>query len=452
MSYDISLEVFLRRNGITEEIWKQSGCDWTSLVAIARDHEAHYDHLQESAGLFAKVIQKLPRVHSVRWRVKDLEHLLAKIVRKKADGAQKYATITTENYHQLVTDLVGIRALHLFKDECIEIDAQLRAIWKPIEAPVVYIREGDQGELTERFGAQGFEIKSHPAGYRSVHYVIESRPLNRSVFAEVQVRTIFEEGWSEIDHKVRYPNFSQSQLVAYFLAIFNRLSGSADEMGGFVRGLASTLHELEGRAVRANTEKQQALEAMERTLGEMDAVKQRDREASEKISKLKSEVEKLKRSSLLGTFGTAGIPDLRGLGSNSAEQLRNSLEALTTLNTSSTELQRLINMTIPTTDFARLSDVAMPAIDFDKLSKLTSPSIDFEKLTQISTPVFNSLNRSALSLGILTDPTPKVGARISATSETRKTDPKSSADGSTPKLSGEAEMRLSSADDKVPKD
>ena len=70
----------------------------------------------------------------------------------------------------------------------------------------------------------------------------------------------------QIDHRVRYPNFSQSQLVAYFLTIFNRLAGSADEMGGFVRGLASTLQELESRAARANNEKQEALPAMEKTL------------------------------------------------------------------------------------------------------------------------------------------------------------------------------------------
>ncbi|HHQ4619896.1 TPA: hypothetical protein ACSP2N_003953, partial [Aeromonas veronii] len=53
----------------------------------------------------------------------------------------------------------------------------------------------------------------------------------------------FEEGWSEIDHVVRYPNFSNNQHVSNFLQIFNRLSGSADEMGSFAKQLAKELQD-----------------------------------------------------------------------------------------------------------------------------------------------------------------------------------------------------------------
>ena len=54
---------------------------------------------------------------------------------------------------------------------------------------------------------------------------------------ELQVRTIFEEAWSEIDHKIRYPYFMHDKLFSEYLLILNRLAGSADEMGTYIKFL-----------------------------------------------------------------------------------------------------------------------------------------------------------------------------------------------------------------------
>lgn len=216
------LKEFLARNRIDAEVWERSECDWNVLAAIRTDHIAQSQMLSQSAALYANLIQKIPGVHSVRWRVKDADHVLEKIVRKKAAAEEKYANISTDNYYEIVTDLIGIRALHLFKDDCFEINKAIASIWSPTEKPVAYIRNGDPEDLIKKYTQHDLEVKVHPAGYRSVHFVISSQPINRRVYAEVQVRTIFEEGWSEIDHKIRYPNFSDNQLVGYFLTIFNR--------------------------------------------------------------------------------------------------------------------------------------------------------------------------------------------------------------------------------------
>ncbi|EKH2437192.1 hypothetical protein O4M18_004240 [Escherichia coli] len=89
---------------------------------------------------------------------------------------------------------------------------------------------------------KGCRIKLHDAGYRSVHYVIKTRPIKDEIFTEIQVRTIFEEGWSEIDHRIRYPDISDDHLINHFLMIFNRLAGSADEMGAFIFELKETIN------------------------------------------------------------------------------------------------------------------------------------------------------------------------------------------------------------------
>ena len=257
-----SLEDFLSRNRIERAKWEGAAIEWELLHAIATAHEEQLEHLRTVAELLARIIQTLEPVHSVRWRVKTSDHLLEKIIRKRFDQNEKYLNIERSNYNEVVTDLVGVRALHLFKEQCFPIDALLRSIWEPIEIPIVYIRDGDRDE---QFRSAGFDVKRHSAGYRSVHYVIESRPTERIVRAEIQVRTIFEEGWSEIDHKIKYPNYSKSDLVEYFLGIFNRLAGSADEMGSFVQGLSNELSKLDEQLLQANAERDSSLRRVDET-------------------------------------------------------------------------------------------------------------------------------------------------------------------------------------------
>lgn len=288
------LNAFLARNRIEQETWEKSECDWKILTDIHSDHISQYQMLADSAALYANLIQKISGVHSVRWRVKDGEHLLEKIIRKKAAAEEKYSDIKADNYFYIVTDLIGIRALHLFKDDCFEINNKITAVWTPIETPVAYIRKGDPEELVKKYGEHNLEVKVHPAGYRSVHYVISSQPINRRVNAEVQIRTIFEEGWSEIDHKIRYPNFSDNELVGYFLTIFNRMAGSADEMGTFVRGLSFAIQDYQSQIARASTERDESLKSMEDLLAQLSQLKQQDRESKAAIGKLQEQVAKMK--------------------------------------------------------------------------------------------------------------------------------------------------------------
>jgi hypothetical protein len=86
----------------------------------------------------------------------------------------------------------------------------------------------------KRFIESGCVKKEHKYGYRSVHYIIKTKPANQLYFAEVQVRTIYEEAWSEIDHTIRYPYHQNNEIYLQYLMILNRLSGSADEMGAFI--------------------------------------------------------------------------------------------------------------------------------------------------------------------------------------------------------------------------
>ena len=166
MENTLKLETFLIKNRITQETWERAAIDWKNLQEIAEDHESQLESLRDSAEFFARVIQRFPGVHSVRWRIKDKEHLLEKIIRKRAERNKKYAEINSINYFYIVTDLIGLRALHLFKDECFAIDQDLRNTWTTTEKPTAYVREGDPEDMTLRFQKRDFEVKKHPAGYR----------------------------------------------------------------------------------------------------------------------------------------------------------------------------------------------------------------------------------------------------------------------------------------------
>ena len=313
MNNNNSLEYFLLKNHINKDTWENARIEWSILQAIATDHQAESQRLGNIANSIANEIQKFDKVHSVRWRVKDSDHLLEKIVRKRAENNEKYENISLDNYYECVSDLVGIRALHLFKRDCFEIVFSLKKLWNQIETPVAYVRSGDSDEFDLMFRSNGFEVKVHPAGYRSIHYVFESHPNKRKLVTEVQVRTIFEEGWSEIDHKIRYPNFSDNKLVGYFLAIFNRLAGNADEMGGFILGLDAYLSELEKQTATAIKEKNATLREMEKALNQLGSVEKQNQNSNDIIDRLKAEVTKLKSTKDLGLLTSSPNGGIFGL-------------------------------------------------------------------------------------------------------------------------------------------
>lgn len=297
----LELATFLERNRITEDEFTQADIEWELLRSIGLDHESLFEARKESAEFFARVIQRCSKVHSVRWRVKNPEHLMEKIVRKRAeiteDTNQKYRDINLENYHTIITDLVGIRVIHLFKDDYIHIDSYLRERWSlsENETPIYYYRQGDDKDSAP----DTFIKEQHPVGYRSIHYIFESQPLNKKLFTEIQVRTIFEEGWSEIDHVVRYPNFSDDPIIESFLKILNRLAGSADEMGTFAKLLANELQTqtkllAESQAVNEAVTKEKVdneneIEELLRALKELE---KDNKDKTKLISKLESAVKK----------------------------------------------------------------------------------------------------------------------------------------------------------------
>lgn len=207
--------------------------DIQTINEILQDYSKSQEDLYAAAEHIAKRLQPCKQVHSVRWRVKDPNNLIKKIIRKKAEKSEKYTDINASNYKTKLDDLIGVRAIYLFKQDWLPVHQHILSRWTPKEKVTVYYREGD--DLEQYLDQPDCRIKQHNDSYRSIHYIVPACHIhNQAISCEIQTRTIFEEGWSEIDHKVRYPNFSKDPNLKDFLDTFNRLAGSADEMGTFV--------------------------------------------------------------------------------------------------------------------------------------------------------------------------------------------------------------------------
>lgn len=235
---------FLRKYHISEEYIIRNMIDWNVMEDIYNDYNQCKSNYESQADFIAEALRTHKSIHTVKSRIKDGERLIEKIIRKTPSRKEKYGEdfqFTVENYKKEINDLIGVRVIHIFKEEWEDIHNFISDTWKVIEI-TANVREGDD---TERFEDLNIEIHSRKSGYRSVHYLIEFSPTSQKVIAEIQVRTIFEEGYGEIDHRLRYSHTEIPEILAVNLLLFNRISGSADEMASYISLLNRNLTEME---------------------------------------------------------------------------------------------------------------------------------------------------------------------------------------------------------------
>ncbi len=148
-------------------------------------------------------------IHSIKSRHKDSEHLRDKLKRKKGKGE----IVTKETLLKCITDLNGVRVLHLYLQQFPiihkEIMKKINELedWRLVEPPKAYSWDPENKALFD-----GLEIETHikETHYTSVHYVVKPNNEKSDVTCEIQVRTLFEEIWGEIDHAINYPHQTDS--------------------------------------------------------------------------------------------------------------------------------------------------------------------------------------------------------------------------------------------------
>ncbi len=172
-------------------------------------------------------------VHSLKFRMKDPEHLRGKLFRKlKASKAKSEAfEITREDLFLRINDLGGYRVLHLHTSQVDKIHRVLlevidRAQFDLFEEPFANVWDEEAKALFERIGIR---TEVNPRMYSSVHYVIKARSRS-AVTCEIQVRTLADEIWGEIDHRINYPEAHPSLPCREQLRVLARVASSCSRL------------------------------------------------------------------------------------------------------------------------------------------------------------------------------------------------------------------------------
>lgn len=162
-----------------------------------------------------------PIVHSIKSRFKDPEHLRDKIRRK----AEKGKIVQKETLFKDINDLIGIRVLHLYQDQFKSIHEQILqkvneiGDWCFVETPKAYTWDPESKLYYENLN---IKTELRETYYTSVHYIIKLNN-NNPVCCEIQVRTLFEEIWGEIDHTINYPHPTESIACKEQLRVLSKL-------------------------------------------------------------------------------------------------------------------------------------------------------------------------------------------------------------------------------------
>ena len=166
-------------------------------------------------------------VHSYKSRLKDVQHLASKIERKRDNGRE----VNAENLFDEITDLAGVRILHLFQEDFRVIDEVIRSKvvagdWFFGEPPKAYTWDPEAARF---FEGLNLEVTEKPSAYTSVHYLVRPR-ADSPLCCEIQVRTLFEEIWGEVDHQINYPSPSENVATREQLIVLSKIVGAGSRL------------------------------------------------------------------------------------------------------------------------------------------------------------------------------------------------------------------------------
>lgn len=242
---------FFAEYRLCEDDLIEAGISWEALSLIAEEYGRLEHSLREIGKSFIDEYLydiETAGIHSYRYRTKQVEHLLEKIIRKRKENPEKFARLDHTNYYKFVTDLIGIRVFFLYREDWIHFHRYLTSRFENdpalyiqdrlkdfdedpdhyylAECPRAYMRTGD----SKIYDSKEIEIITDGI-YRSLHYIVKYQ----GQYIEIQGRTLFEEGWGEVDHNIVYKEAEDDEMLRDYSKLLNRLSGLADEMSSYFR-------------------------------------------------------------------------------------------------------------------------------------------------------------------------------------------------------------------------
>lgn len=164
-------------------------------IEIQKRYEAYREVFLE---ILSKIESKLKsQIHlasmpTYKARIKSFNSYYKKVLRQRANDA------ITKNELIPLTDMIGIRVICAFLEDLDEVEKQISTSFT--------VREVEK---------KGAEQSFREFGYESVHVLIDipedclptehtDLPLPKGLVCEIQIRTILQDAWAEVEHELIY--------------------------------------------------------------------------------------------------------------------------------------------------------------------------------------------------------------------------------------------------------
>ncbi len=204
-------------------------------------------------------------IHFTKIRSKDPEHLrdkLERIARQAIKVGEEFA-ITPDNVFVEIDDLAGVRLLHLHTKQMVKIHPLIIDMLKEHSyistcKPIAYTWDD---EYSQFFESIGIEVSSKDSMYTSVHYIVKPKRLTE-MRCEIQVRTLVEEVWGEVSHKINYPHKTQRLSCQEQLRVLARATSTCTRL---VDSIFVAYHEYEKRVKKSKKTKKKVKKKKKKT-------------------------------------------------------------------------------------------------------------------------------------------------------------------------------------------
>lgn len=214
-----------------------------SLVEHYKEYKEIFDvNARNLAAHFEGSSKMRQYTHSIRFRVKDPTHLHDKLLRKAKENNGRLG-LTKNNLFSKINDLAGVRILHLHTQQMGDLKTIIEEIleeqkYKIIGKPIAHTWDD---ESRAYFKALGITTRPRESLYTSIHYVLKNN-TKTPYTCELQVRTLMEEVWGEVSHKINYPHETMSIACKEQLKVLARVTSAGSRL---VDSLFSSHNEFE---------------------------------------------------------------------------------------------------------------------------------------------------------------------------------------------------------------
>lgn len=279
MEWTAYWQQLLRRNKLSDKVKEMDAYDEqlrTEQICrgIYECYEDKEKELLEVKRNCMKELECIEGVHLSCGRVKSKESLLCKVIKKRNENIaafdSKYYRMDAYNYGEIITDLVGLRLIINYRGKWLTIHRQILELFPLAEErlyeerkllghdlkslfvrqqfqaewPRVYYAEGDDVGEYEK---EGLDTYLNKGKYRGIHYILSFE----NTYIELQLRTIYDEAWSDCDHNYVYKKEHNSSYGALknMSEILNELTNISEQLNDVMKVV------FDGEKMKRNQEK-----------------------------------------------------------------------------------------------------------------------------------------------------------------------------------------------------